>query len=433
MNILVLGGGGREHALAWAFAPTPMRPALVRAGQCRHRRGRRPASRSTSSTATRCWPSPARTTSTSWWSGPRRRWSRAWPTSCAAAGIAAFGPGRAAARLEGSKAFTKEICAAAARRPPPARPSPTPRRPRAYVAAQGAPIVVKADGLAAGKGVMVADDRRRGARRRSTRSSPRARGARVVIEEFLVGEEASLFVALPTARTLLPLGAAQDHKRVCDGDDGPEHRRHGRLFAGAGDDAGGDRARRSAEIIRPTLAEMAAAGTPFHGRALRRADDRATAGRGWSSTTSASAIPRPGAGACGSAAQLLDACLACAEGRLAEARVNFAEDHALTVVMAARGYPGDYARGEPIGLPERRRPAGAGLPRRHRARRRRGCVADRRAGAGRHRPRRDASPRRATAPTPRSTASTGPAASAAATSAGGRSRPGRISGAVSSR
>ena len=151
-------------------------------------------------------------------------------------------------------------------------------------APQGAPIVVKADGLAAGKGVIVADDAWRRRWRRSTTifgGAFGAAGAEVVIEEFMVGEEASFFV-LADGDDVLPIGTAQDHKRVGDGDTGPEHRRHGRLFAGAGDDRRDRRAGAGARSCGPTLAEMARRGTPFQGvlyAGLMIEDGAAAAGR----------------------------------------------------------------------------------------------------------------------------------------------------------
>ena len=157
----------------------------------------------------------------------------------AAAGIKAFGPSKAAAQLEGSKGFTKDLCREAGIPTAAYRRCRDAASAKAYLATQKLPIVVKADGLAAGKGVV--DRRRPWPRPRPAidacfAGAFGAAGAEVVIEEFLTGEEASFFV-LVDGRHALPLATAQDHKRVGDGDTGPEHRRHGRLLAGADRDA----------------------------------------------------------------------------------------------------------------------------------------------------------------------------------------------------
>jgi len=268
-----------------------------------------------------------------------------------AGGMTTFGPSRAAARLEASKAFTKEICAACGAPTAESQTFTDPEAARAYVADRGAPIVVKADGLAAGKGVTVA----------ATEAEAQAAldaifaegpGARVVIEDFMTGEEASLFV-LADGEDLLVIGAAQDHKRAFDGDQGPNTGGMG-AYSPAPLMTPEVTERALAEIVRPTLAEMVRRGAPFQGMlyaglmiedgAPRLVEYNVRFGD-----------PETQVLALRLGAQLFDACLACAEGRLAEARVNWAEDHALTVVIAARGYPGACARDEVIGLPE---PAG---------------------------------------------------------------------------
>ena len=212
------------------------------------------------------WRSPRARRSTSSWSGPRCRWPRAWPTAFAEAGIKVFGPSAKAAQLESSKGFTKELC----RR----HNIPTGAYERftdldkavSYIKAQGAPIVVKADGLAAGKGVVVAETVEQAieaARDMLSGNRFGAAGASVVIEEFLVGEEASFF-ALCDGEHALPLVGAQDHKRAFDGDKGPNTGGMGAYSPAPIFDAAMQK-RTMDEIILPTVRAMAEAGTPFKG------------------------------------------------------------------------------------------------------------------------------------------------------------------------
>ncbi|WP_323038722.1 phosphoribosylamine--glycine ligase [Gemmobacter sp.] len=347
MNILVLGGGGREHALAWAIRQNPKCDRLIVA----------PGNAGTATFARNAALDvldPAAVVEFAAEAavdfvviGPEAPLAVGVADALEAAGIPHFGPSAAAARLEASKAFTKEICDACG--------APTAAYGRFteagaakdYIRAQGAPIVVKADGLAAGKGVVVAmtldealeavDDMFGGAFG--------AAGAEVVIEEFMQGEEASFFI-LCDGETVLPIGTAQDHKRVGDGDTGPNT---GGMGAYSPAPVLTETIAQQAldEIVRPTVAEMARRGTPFkgvlyaglmieHGRArlveynVRFGDPECQV-----------LMMRLGA-------QVLDLLLACANGQLADMAVNWADDHALTVVMAADGYPGDYAKGTEI-------------------------------------------------------------------------------------
>ncbi|HRO11009.1 MAG TPA: phosphoribosylamine--glycine ligase, partial [Amaricoccus sp.] len=264
-----------------------------------------------------------------------------------AGGVLTLGPSRAAARLEASKAFTKEICAACGAPTAASQTFTDPEAARAWVAAEGAPIVVKADGLAAGKGVTVAATvaEAEAALDAIFREGP---GARVVIEEFMEGEEASLFV-LADGEELLFLGSAQDHKRAFDGDEGPNT---GGMGAYSPAPVLTPELTEAAitRIVRPTLAEMVRRGTPYQGvlyaglmiadGAPRLVEYNVRFGD-----------PEAQVLALRLGAQLLDACLACAAGELGSARANFADDHALTVVLATRGYPGACPRGERVGLP----------------------------------------------------------------------------------
>ncbi|CAM3016149.1 phosphoribosylamine--glycine ligase [Paracoccus aminovorans] len=355
MNILILGSGGREHALAWAVRQNPKCDRLFVA----------PGNAGMESLARLaeldilngpavigfCEENAIDLVIV----GPEAPLAAGVADDLRAAGLLVFGPSKAAAMLEASKSFTKAVCdacgapTAAWARFDAAGPA------RDYVRAQGAPIVIKADGLAAGKGVTVAmteaeaiaavDDAFGGAFG--------AAGAEVVIEEFMAGEEASFFV-LCDGTDCLPIGTAQDHKRVGEGDSGPNTGGMGAyspapVLTQAIQDAV------MAEIVRPTVAEMARRGTPFQGvlyAGLMIADGRARLVEynvRFGDPECQVLMMRLGA-------QALDLILACAEGRLAEARVTWAEDHALTVVLAAKGYPGAYEKGSEIGgldgLPE---------------------------------------------------------------------------------
>ena len=347
MNILILGGGGREHALAWAFAQNPKCDRLWCA----------PGNAGIAEEATcvaldildgdKILAFCAENAVDFVMVGPEAPLAEGVADVLRAGGILTFGPDRAAARLEASKAFTKEICAACGAPTARSQTFTDPQAARAYVAAEGAPIVVKADGLAAGKGVTVATTLP-DAHAALDAIFAEGPGARVVVEEFMAGEEASLFV-LAHGEDLLFLGSAQDHKRAFDGDEGPNTGGMG-AYSPAPLLTPEVTAEAIERILRPTLAEMARRGTPYQGvlyAGLMVADGRPRLVE----YNVRFGDPEAQVLAMRLGAQLLDACLACAAGELGQARVNFADDHALTVVMAARGYPGAYPRGERIALP----------------------------------------------------------------------------------
>ena len=348
MNILILGSGGREHALAWAIRQNPKCDRLfVAPGNA----GMEPLARlaaldilSGPDVIGFCEENAIDLVVI----GPEAPLAAGVADDLRAAGILVFGPSKAAAQLEASKSFTKEVCDACGA-PTAAWARFDALAPaRAYVAEKGAPIVIKADGLAAGKGVTVAmseaeayaalDDAFGGAFG--------AAGAEVVIEEFMAGEEASFFILCDGA-DCLPIGTAQDHKRVGEGDTGPNTGGMGAyspapVLTPAIQDAVMD------QIVRPTMAEMARRGMPFQGvlyAGLMIEDGRARLVEynvRFGDPECQVLMMRLGA-------QALDLILACAEGRLAETAVNWAEDHALTVVLAAKGYPGAYEKGSRIG------------------------------------------------------------------------------------
>ena len=348
MNILILGGGGREHALAWAFAQNPKCDRIFCA----------PGNAGMAEEAT-CVALDildgekllafVRENDIGFvMVGPEAPLAEGVADVLRAGGVATFGPGRAAARLEASKAFTKEVCAACGAPTAASETFTDPDAARAYVSTLGAPIVVKADGLAAGKGVTVAETLAE-AEAALDAIFAEGPGARVVIEEFMTGEEASLFV-LADGEDFLLLGTAQDHKRAFDGDAGPNTGGMG-AYSPAPVMTPAVTERAITEIVRPTLAEMVRRGTPYQGvlyAGLMIEDGRPRLVE----YNVRFGDPEAQVLAMRLGAQLLDACLACATGKLAGARVNFADDHAMTVVIAASGYPGEVRRGEAIGLAE---------------------------------------------------------------------------------
>ncbi|PWJ21029.1 phosphoribosylamine--glycine ligase [Jannaschia seohaensis] len=344
MNILILGSGGREHALAWAVLQNPKCDRLIVAP------GNAGIAEIAECAALDILDGAAVTD----WAceesidfvivGPEAPLAAGVADALSAAGIAVLGPSAAAARLEASKAFTKEICAAVG--------APTAAYARfdalepalAYIADHALPIVVKADGLAAGKGVTVAETRE-GAEA-ALRALFAESGAEVVIEAFLTGEEASFF-CLVDGETVLPLGTAQDHKRIGEGDTGPNTGGMG-AYSPAPVMTAEVKRRALDEIVRPTMAEMVRRGTPFRGVLFvglmidEGAPSLVEYNVRFGDPECQCLMMRLGG-------QALDLLLACAEGRLGEAQVRWAEDHAMCVVMAARGYPGAYAKGGVIG------------------------------------------------------------------------------------
>jgi len=348
MNILILGGGGREHAIAWAVMQNPKcdrlfvapgNAGIAQIAECA-------ALNITDGAAVVQFAEENAVDFVI--IGPEAPLAAGVADDLRGAGLLVFGPGRDAARLEASKRFTKEVCDAAGAPTAAWARFAAPDPARDYIRAQGAPIVVKADGLAAGKGVVVAMDEAAAltAVDEMFGGAFGAAGAEVVIEEFMEGEEASFFV-LCDGETALPLGSAQDHKRAGEGDTGPNTGGMG-AYSPAPVMTDAVTEATIAQIVRPTLAEMVRRGTPFQGVlfvGLMIADGRPRLVEynvRFGDPECQCLMMRLGA-------QVLDLLLACAGGRLAEARVNWADDHAMCVVMAARGYPGAYVKGDAIG------------------------------------------------------------------------------------
>jgi len=276
----------------------------------------------------------------------------------ARAGIAAFGPSAAAAQLEGSKTFTKQLCDEFAI--PTARYGSfdTADAARAYVKAKGAPIVIKADGLAAGKGVIMARtlDEALAAIDDCFGGQFDEAGAEVVIEEWMNGEEASFFV-LTDGKNILPLLSAQDHKRAFDGDEGPNTGGMG-AYAPAPVMTAALIERTMNEIIKPTIMGMAQRGTPYRGvlyAGLMMTDE----GPKLIEYNVRFGDPECQVLMMLLKSEFLPALLACTQDSLDRISLDWHEGAALTVVMAAKGYPGAYDKGSQIkGLDEASQPDG---------------------------------------------------------------------------
>ncbi|MCT4332567.1 phosphoribosylamine--glycine ligase [Paracoccus sp. YLB-12] len=345
MNILILGGGGREHALAWAIRQNPKCDRLIVA----------PGNAGIAEIA-RCASLDINSRSEVLLFaeenaidfvviGPEAPLAAGVSDALRAAGFLVFGPSQQAAQLEASKTFTKEICdACGAPTAGWARFSDA-ASARAHIREQGAPIVVKADGLAAGKGVTVAETVEQANAAIDAIFDGEFGEMSVVIEEFMAGEEASFFV-LCDGSDCLSVGTAQDHKRVGAGDTGPNTGGMG-AYSPAPILTPQLQEQVMARIIRPTVAEMARRGTPFQGvlyAGLMIHEGQARLVEynvRFGDPECQALMMRLGA-------QVLDLLLACAEGRLSDAVVTWADDHALTVVMAAEGYPGSYQKGTVI-------------------------------------------------------------------------------------
>ncbi|MGP9791929.1 phosphoribosylamine--glycine ligase [Roseinatronobacter sp. NSM] len=344
MNILVLGSGGREHALAWAIMQNPKCDRLIcapgNAGMEAIAECAALDINDGSAVAAFC----EETAIDFVVIGPEAPLAAGVADRLRAAGIACFGPSAAAARLEASKAFTKEICAAVNAPTAGYAHFTDADAARAYVREQGAPIVIKADGLAAGKGVVVAMTKAEALEAVDTMFGGEfgAAGAEVVIEEFMEGEEASFFV-LVDGETCLPIGTAQDHKRVGEGDTGPNT---GGMGAYSPAPVLSDAIAQVAldQIVRPTMAEMVRRGMPYQGvlyvgLMIKDGQPRLVEYNVRFGDPECQVLMMRLGG------QALDLMLACADGRLGhQMQVNWADDHAMTVVMAANGYPGSYAK-----------------------------------------------------------------------------------------
>ena len=346
MKVLVVGSGGREHALCWALAASPLAEALYCA----------PGNAGIAEVAT-CLPVAAtdidgmaaacRTEGIDFVVvGPEAPLVAGLVDRLEAAGIKAFGPDARAAALEGSKGFAKDLCAKYGIPTAAYARFDDSGKAKAHIRARGAPIVVKADGLAAGKGVVVAAsvDEACAAVDRLAASLGDA-AAEFVVEDALVGEEAS-FHALVDGAHALALAAAQDHKQVGDGDVGANTGGMGAYSPTPAVDAAMAE-EIMARIVRPTVAAMAAEGRPFRG--VLYCGLMLTAGGPqvleynvrFGDPETQVLVPRL-------KSDLLPALLAARDGVLDRFDLRWRDDAAVCVVMASRGYPGSYETGSEI-------------------------------------------------------------------------------------
>jgi phosphoribosylamine--glycine ligase len=348
MRVLVIGSGGREHALCWSIAASPLlsrlwcapgNPGIAQVAEC-------------VPIGAMDFPSLVAFAQDNEIDlvvpGPEAPLVAGIVDAMEAAAVPCLGPSRAAARLEGSKAFTKELCDAAGIPTAQWERFDDAAAAREFVRRRGAPVVVKADGLAAGKGVVVAateDEALAAIDAMMQQAAFGVAGTSVVIEECLEGEEVSLF-ALCDGGAALPLGAAQDHKRVGEGETGPNTGGMGAYsptpsFPQAAQEAAMD------GIIRPALAEMARRGTPFRGVLYAGLMLTAEGAKliefnvRFGDPECQALLPRL-------MSDLLPALQAAYDGELANFDLRWRDVASIAVVLAARGYPGAPERGSEI-------------------------------------------------------------------------------------
>jgi phosphoribosylamine--glycine ligase len=347
MNVLLIGSGGREHALAWAIKKSPALTRLFCA----------PGNAGIADCAECVCVNVADHRAVVNFChlmavglvviGPEAPLVAGLADDLRAAGIKTFGPGQEAAQLEGSKTFTKELCAEHGIPTAAFARFDTANSALEHLRGRALPIVIKADGLAAGKGVIIAE---------TAEQAEKGvcdcfdgvfgdAGASVIIEEFMAGEEASFF-ALCDGQTVLPMASAQDHKRAFDHDEGPNTGGMG-AYSPAPVMTPEMEARVMDEIIRPTVEGLRARGITYQGvlYAGLMIDEK---GPKLIEYNARFGDPECQVLMVRLKSDLLGALLAVADGSLAEQHLHWHGDAALSVVMAARGYPGQYEKGTQI-------------------------------------------------------------------------------------
>ena len=347
MNILIIGSGGREHSLAWAVAQNPKCENLIVA----------PGNAGIAEIAVCADIDIYNNSQVLEFSqnnkidlviiGPEGPLANGISDLLRKSGIKVFGCSKEAARLESSKKFTKDLCKKVGVPTANFEFFNNPKKAKEYVIKQGVPIVIKLDGLAAGKGVVVARDQKTAFNAIDDFLDQKESilENKILIEEFLEGEEASFFV-LSDGKNLLPIGSAQDHKTAYDNDQGPN-------TGGMGAYSPAPILTQSImdltieSIIKPTIEEMSNRGTPYKGVLFAGLMIR-------------NGIPklieynvRFGDPECQAlmirlGPQVLDLIIACVSTKLDQAKVNWADDHSVTIVLATKGYPGNYKNGSKI-------------------------------------------------------------------------------------
>jgi phosphoribosylamine--glycine ligase len=343
MNVLLIGSGGREHALAWALAASPLLTKLYCA----------PGNAGIAKVAEcvaigvgeldRIVAFAKEKKIDFVMIGPEAPLVAGLWDRLEAAGIKAFGPSGAAAVLEGSKGFVKDLCAANNIPTAAYQRFTEPKSAKSFAATLGLPVVIKADGLAAGKGVVIPETREDCDR--TVDSMFEIAGAEIVIEEFLDGEEASFFVLTDGEHTL-PLIGAQDHKRAYDGDRGPNTGGMG-AYSPAPVLTQSVMDKAMEKIVKPTIAAMAAKGMPYMGvmyagLMIKDGEPKLIEYNCRFGDPECQVLMMR------LKSDLLTALLATRDGQLANLDLRWSDEVALTVVMAAKGYPGDHAKGSEI-------------------------------------------------------------------------------------
>jgi phosphoribosylamine--glycine ligase len=343
MNILLIGSGGREHALAWALAASPLLTKLYCA----------PGNAGIAEVA-ECVSigigeldriiAFARDKKIDFvMIGPEAPLVAGLWDRLEAAGIKAFGPSRAAAVLEGSKGFVKDLCAANNIPTAVYKRFTDAKSAKEFAATLGLPVVLKADGLAAGKGVVIAETREDCDRTIDTMFE--IAGAEIVIEEFLDGEEASFFV-LTDGEHALPMIGAQDHKRAYDGDKGPNTGGMG-AYSPAPVLTQSVIEKTMVKIVQPTIAAMAAKGMPYMGvlyagLMIKDGEPKLIEYNCRFGDPECQVLMMR------LKSDLLTALIATRDRQLLNLDLRWSDEVALTVVMASKGYPGAYAKGTEI-------------------------------------------------------------------------------------
>lgn len=347
MNILIIGSGGREHSLAWAVAQNPKCENLIVA----------PGNAGIAEIAVCADIDIYNNSQVLEFSqnnkidlviiGPEGPLANGISDLLRKSGIKVFGCSKEAARLESSKKFTKDLCKTVGVPTANFEFFNNSKKAKEYVIKQGVPIVIKLDGLAAGKGVVVARDQKTAFNAIDDFLDQKESilENKILIEEFLEGEEASFFV-LSDGKNLLPIGSAQDHKTAYDNDQGPN-------TGGMGAYSPAPILTQSImdltieSIIKPTIEEMSNRGTPykgvlFAGLMIRNGTPKLIEYNVRLGDPECQALMiRLGP-------QVLDLIIACVSTKLDQAKVNWADDHSVTIVLATKGYPGNYKNGSKI-------------------------------------------------------------------------------------